>query len=290
MHAAPRRPTSPPPLSLPARAASRRRARTALLRRLTVIAVGAWAGAGAGTGGRPASAAEPKPVARSTAELTAQQHFKEGEQRYGARQFQAALDEYQAGFTILPLPGFLVNIGQCYRRMGDLPHARSTFQRFVLAAPDSPLVPEVRELISEIDRQQRSAYLDTPEVLPLSYGSSESEESGRPTHAPGPIVSAEALRASPPAPAASTGALIDMQVEPGPDADSRSGDSARASVHGSEDERSSSSSTSAWSEHRWWLWGGLAAAVIGGSVTAYLALSAPNTVVLHDGTLGSLRR
>jgi tetratricopeptide (TPR) repeat protein len=223
-------------------------------------------------------------VAKSTAELTAQQHFKEGEQRYGARQFQAALDEYQAGFTILPLPGFLVNIGQCYRRMGDLPHARSTFQRFVLAAPDSPLVPEIRELISEIDRQQRSAYLDTPEVLPLSYGGSESEEAGgTTTHAPGPIISSAALRASPPAPAAPSGALIDMQVEAGSDAEARSGGDV---THTSVDEGSSSS----WSNHRWWLWGGLAAAVIGGSVTAYLALSAPNTVVLHDGTLGSLRR
>jgi hypothetical protein len=248
--------------------------RTALLCRLTVIAVAS------GAASRPASAGDPRPVGKSTAELTAQQHFKEGEQRYGARQFQAALDEYQAGFTILPLPGFLVNIGQCYRRMGDLPHARSTFQRFVLAAPDSPLVPEIRELISEIDRQQRSAYLDTPEVLPLSYGSSEPEEAGSPAHASGPIVSAEALRPSPPAPtASSTGALIDM---PG------SGDPDRASVAAATDEPSSSAA--AGSGRRWWLWGGLAAAVIGGSVTAYLALSAPNTVVLHDGTLGSLRR
>jgi hypothetical protein len=71
-----------------------------------------------------------------------------------------------------------------------------------------------------------------------------------------------------------------MQVESGSDAEAPSG----GAPHTSADE-------SSWSDHhRWWLWGGLAVAVIGGSVTAYLALSAPNTVVLHDGTLGSLRR
>jgi Tetratricopeptide repeat len=231
---------------------------------------------------RPAVAAPPK----TTAELTAEQHFKEGEERYSARQFQAALDEYQAGFTILPLPGFLVNIGQCYRRMGDLARARTTFERFVLVAPDSPLVPEVRQLIAEIDRQQRSAYLDTPEVLPLSYGGSEppqqTEGEAPPT---GPVVSSAMLRAiapaaAPPPVAPPPRALVDLETEGGTDsatlgrrADPRDGDSSSAS-----------------GRRRWWLWGTLAAAVVGGSVAAYVALAAPGTVVLHEGSLGALRR
>ena len=48
-------------------------------------------------------------------------------------------------------PGFLVNIAQCQRRLGDLKKARATYQKFVLVAPDSPLVPQVRSMIAEID-------------------------------------------------------------------------------------------------------------------------------------------
>jgi tetratricopeptide (TPR) repeat protein len=227
---------------------------------------------------------------RTTAELTAEQHFKEGEARYSARQFQAALDEYQAGFTILPLPGFLVNIGQCYRRMGDLPRARTTFERFVLVAPDSPLVPEVRQLISDIDRQQRSAYLDTPEVLPLSYGGSEPpqpSEGGAPST--GPVVSSAMLQAIAPAPAPaatatapspSPRALVDLETEAG----------AEATAAGRRAEPRDGDTSSATGRRRWWLWGTLAAAVVGGSIAAYVALANPGTVVLHEGSLGALRR
>jgi tetratricopeptide (TPR) repeat protein len=228
---------------------------------------------------RPALAAPPK----TTAELTAEQHFKEGEERYSARQFQAALDEYQAGFTILPLPGFLVNIGQCYRRMGDLARARTTFERFVLVAPDSPLVPEVRQLIADIDRQQRSAYLDTPEVLPLSYGGSEPpqpSEGGAPST--GPVVSSAMLQATAPPAAASPSprALVDLETEAG----------AEAAAPGRQAEPRDGDTSSATGRRRWWLWGTLAAAVVGGSIAAYVGLANPGTVVLHEGSLGALRR
>ena len=93
------------------------------------------------------------PVAAATpeAERTARAHFQAGEAKFKAGAFDEALAEYQAGYDVLPLPGFLINVAQCQRRLGDLKTARATYQKFVLVAPDSPLLPQVRSMIAEID-------------------------------------------------------------------------------------------------------------------------------------------
>jgi tetratricopeptide (TPR) repeat protein len=93
----------------------------------------------------PARAASPE------AEKEARAHFQAGEAHFKASAFDEALAEYQQGYEAKPLPGFLVNIAQCQRRLGDLKKARATYQKFVLVAPDSPLVPQVRSMIAEID-------------------------------------------------------------------------------------------------------------------------------------------
>lgn len=90
-------------------------------------------------------------AAPSAAEREARTHFQAGEARFKAGAFDEALKEYQAGYDAKPLPGFLVNIAQCQRRLGDLKTARATYQKFIIVAPDSPLVPQVRSMIDEID-------------------------------------------------------------------------------------------------------------------------------------------
>ena len=92
------------------------------------------------------------PTAATESTLSARTHFRHGEVHYAAGRYHDALAAYRAGYRTQPLPGFLVNIAQCLRRMGDLHGARAAYGRFVLVAPDSPLVPEVRGLIEEIDR------------------------------------------------------------------------------------------------------------------------------------------
>ena len=93
------------------------------------------------------------PVAAATPETerTARAHFQAGEAKFKAGAFDEALAEYQAGYDVLPLPGFLINVAQCQRRLSDLKTARATYQKFVLVAPDSPLLPQVRSMIAEID-------------------------------------------------------------------------------------------------------------------------------------------
>jgi tetratricopeptide (TPR) repeat protein len=90
-------------------------------------------------------------AATPEAEKEARARFQAGETHFQAGAFDEALAEYQKGYAAKPLPGFLVNIAQCQRRLGDLKGARATYQKFVLVAPDSPLVPNVRSMMAEID-------------------------------------------------------------------------------------------------------------------------------------------
>lgn len=189
-------------------------------------------------------------AAPSEKEKEARAHFQAGEARFKAGAFDEALAEYQAGYDAKPLPGFLVNIAQCQRRLGDLKAARVTYQKFVLVAPDSPLVPQVRSMIAEIDAllangeggkpaDQTAKEDEKPEVAPPPAPKADPEP-------PAPVLIAKA-----PAPA----------PEPAPSPPS----------------------------HRWWLWGAIGAVVVGGAVTAY-ALTAGGTTTIHDGSLATLRR
>jgi tetratricopeptide (TPR) repeat protein len=65
-------------------------------------------------------------------------HYKSGSQRYGAGQWTAALDEFEAGFRAQPSPAFLVNIGQCLRKLDRLDEAALAFRRFLDSRSGSP--------------------------------------------------------------------------------------------------------------------------------------------------------
>jgi len=190
-------------------------------------------------------------AAPSEKEREARAHFQAGEARFKAGAFDEALAEYQAGYDAKPLPGFLVNIAQCQRRLGDLKAARVTYQKFILVAPDSPLVPQVRSMIAEID----GLLANGEGKKPADEATKEEETSSEPAAPPAPKVEVEA-----PAP---------VLVATGP-------------TPGTEPEPKRSS-------HRWWLWGALGVVVVGGAVTAY-ALSTGGTTTIHDGSLATLRR
>ena len=77
-------------------------------------------------------------------EKQARRSFQRAESHFKAGLFAEALAEYQDGYERLPLPGFLINMAQCQRRLGDLVQARATYRKFILVAPDSPYVPKVK--------------------------------------------------------------------------------------------------------------------------------------------------
>jgi len=200
----------------------------------------------------PSAAAAP-----SAAQRDARHHFDEGEALYRAGHYAEALAAYQAGYAAQPLPGFLVNIAQCQRRLGDLKAARATYREFVLVAPDSRLVPEVEELIKQLDDL----------IADLASGGAAAparEDDDVDPHASDP--SAPTLSVAPSPPATETplvAAPVPVAREAPPPARSHA---------------------------RWWILGGAALAAVAGGVATAVILSSPSTTTVRAGTLGTLSR
>jgi tetratricopeptide (TPR) repeat protein len=65
-------------------------------------------------------------------------HWALGSQRYAAGQWRSALDEFEAGYRAHPSPAFLVNIGQCLRKLDRLDEAALAYRRYLDARVGSP--------------------------------------------------------------------------------------------------------------------------------------------------------
>ncbi len=86
-----------------------------------------------------------------TNEKVGRLHFQAGEDLYRAGRYNAALAEFKKGFSLTGRPAFLLNIAQCERKLENLDAARESLAGFLEADPDSPLVPEARSVLAEID-------------------------------------------------------------------------------------------------------------------------------------------
>ena len=215
--------------------------------------------------------------ADSEGDRTARQHFREGEARYAAGKYAAALDAYQAGYDVQPLPGFLVNIAQCQRRMGDLKRARATYGKFLLMAPDSPLAPEVRGLMFELDRlivdtaAAASAPATAPARTPLTGRALTTRSVAELESMRNEVLPLDLRETAAPIIVAKGAELTLPPVA----YDSAADDTGPAAAPAS--------------SRRWWLLGGLGVVVVGAAVTLALVLAAPSATTVHQGTLGTLR-
>jgi len=127
-----------------------------------VVALSTTAALTAARGGPARAAAPPPPAAPDAimsptaldaeAQQRARRSYAAAEAHFKAGNFREALAEYKAGYDAAALPGFLINIAQCQRRLGDLAGALTTYRRFVLVAPDSPFVPQVQGMIQELEK------------------------------------------------------------------------------------------------------------------------------------------
>jgi tetratricopeptide (TPR) repeat protein len=91
---------------------------------------------------------------------TAAAHFQKGRALFEQGSFAAALDEFNAGYDAYPLAGFLVNIGQCQRKLDRLDEAAASFQKFLDSdGADPKLRGEVQDALAEIssERERRAA-------------------------------------------------------------------------------------------------------------------------------------
>lgn len=192
----------------------------------------------------------------SEAEREARKAYRQAEQHFRAGQFADALAHYQAGYDAHPLPGFLINIAQCQRRLGDLRKAQSTYRKFLMVAPDSPHAAEVKELVAELERL--IADLDAPQA-PVPAPSADTEPAEPPAASP-PLPPA-----APPTEPAPTGAIAIAE---------RGSDPAPATP----------------ARRRWWVWALVGVGVAAAATAAAVALQDPGTTIVHDGSLGTLRR
>src|SRR6267154_2713843 len=113
-----------------------KRARGLVLLGALTLGMGArsWAAA-------PASSIDDEKQARSL--------YERAEKSFDLGRFAEALADYQSAYEAKPLPGFLFNIAQCYRNVGNFERARFFFRRYLALDPHAPNHRRVEELIAE---------------------------------------------------------------------------------------------------------------------------------------------
>jgi tetratricopeptide (TPR) repeat protein len=80
-------------------------------------------------------------------------YFKRGQELLKANEYRAAARAFEAGYAAAPRVGFLLNIGNCYRKLGELGKAREHYWRFLDAAPkDHPSRPAVMDYLRAMEQ------------------------------------------------------------------------------------------------------------------------------------------
>lgn len=114
------------------------------------------------------SAAEPagEPPATVVSDDDAARALYTGaKQLYDSGQFEAARGQFQAAFAKKALPGFLFNIGQCERQLGNHERAVFFFERYLDEKPDASNRAMVEELLAE-SRARMAAGVSSSQTPP----------------------------------------------------------------------------------------------------------------------------
>jgi tetratricopeptide (TPR) repeat protein len=112
--------------------------------------------------------ATPRPPPVDNVSLVrARAHFDAGNAHYAAGRYPEAIREFQAGHALVPRPSFLLNLGQAYRKIGDLDHAKDAYVAYVRSLPDdSPLRDQAMRVLAEIELQTSHQADAHPEANP----------------------------------------------------------------------------------------------------------------------------
>ena len=94
------------------------------------------------------------PAFASDGEAEARVHFQKGMAAFELGKFQEALAEYERAYELAPLAGFLFNIGQCHRNLGNHAKAIFSFRLYLRKKPEARNREAVETLISDLEAKQ----------------------------------------------------------------------------------------------------------------------------------------
>ena len=135
--------------------------------------------------------------AGSDDEERARGHYEIGLGLYRLGDYRGAVREFSAGYQLAHKPGFLLNLGQSYRKLGELRAARDEYRQFLVdAAADDPARPEARKVLAELEKAVAASATPAPVVAPAPVAVPATTA---PTPAAAPLVpAAPSLRAAAP--------------------------------------------------------------------------------------------
>jgi tetratricopeptide (TPR) repeat protein len=145
----------------------------------------------------PAEAQQP-PVDESA---QAKALYSKGMAHFQLEEYDAAIEKWQEGFRIRPVPEFLYNIGQAYRLSRRPEKALSFYQKYLRMAPKAPNRSEVERHIASlskvVEQQQQAASQPPVNTLPAPDKSTHATNEGRPAELPSEPVKVEPKAAEP---------------------------------------------------------------------------------------------
>ncbi len=148
-------------------------------------------------------------TARADDAATARELFTQGNTFFDLGQFDKAIDAWQRGYQLKNDPGFLYNIGQAYRTMGDPEKAIFFYKRYLANAPKAKNRAEVEQKIEALQKQvpeRPVAPVTPPPTTEPPPGAAPATVPppavSPPAVSPPPVTATEAAPAAEPAPAA----------------------------------------------------------------------------------------
>jgi len=84
------------------------------------------------------------------AEAVAREHVRKGAEAFQAGRYDEALVEFEAGYTAVPRPAFVLNMGHAARKAGYAARARECYERYLELEPGSPQRAEVEKAIADL--------------------------------------------------------------------------------------------------------------------------------------------
>jgi tetratricopeptide (TPR) repeat protein len=131
--------------------------------------------------------------------------YDRGMAHFRLEEYDQAIDKWQQGFRLRPVPEFLYNIAQAYRLSKRNEKARSFYKKYLDMDPNAPNKAQVLKHIASLDKaieaEQRASNAPPSDALPRS---NSGPMRGPANASPPPPTSVEPASPPPPPPLATT--------------------------------------------------------------------------------------